>query len=158
MDKNTIIGFTLIAAVLIGFSWWNQPSEEEIKAQQEQIEREAAAQQKKDADAARIAARGQEELAQALRDTTALFHKALQGTPQPVVLKNDFLELTLNTKGATVERVYIKSYTFRIRINSKRFFSQNFDFLNCYVQKRFQKPSAGIGIFGHYLIKDKCIC
>ena len=111
MDKNTIIGFTLIAAVLIGFSWWNQPSEEEIKAQQEQIEREAAAQQKKDADAARIAARGQEELAQALRDTTALFHKALQGTPQPVVLKNDFLELTLNTKGATVERVYIKSYT-----------------------------------------------
>ena len=58
MDKNTIIGFTLIAAVLIGFSWWNQPSEEEIKAQQEQIEREAAAQQKKDADAARIAARG----------------------------------------------------------------------------------------------------
>ena len=111
MDKNTIIGFTLIAAVLIGFSWWNQPSEEEIKAQQEQIEREAAAQQKKDADAARIAARGQEELAQALRDTTALFHKALQGTPQPVVLKNDFLELTLNPKGATVERVYIKSYT-----------------------------------------------
>ena len=115
MDKNTIIGFTLIAAVLIGFSWWNQPSEEEIKAQQEQIEREAAAQQKKDADAARIAARGQEELAQALRDTTALFHKALQGTPQPVVLKNDFLELTLNTKGATVERVYIKSYTDNIK-------------------------------------------
>ena len=39
MDKNTIIGFVLIAVVLIGFSWWNRPSEEEIKAQQEQAEK-----------------------------------------------------------------------------------------------------------------------
>lgn len=30
MDKNTITGFVLIAAVLIGFSWWNQPSEEQM--------------------------------------------------------------------------------------------------------------------------------
>ena len=29
MDKNNIIGFSLIAAVLIGFSIWNQPSAEE---------------------------------------------------------------------------------------------------------------------------------
>ena len=39
MDKNTIIGFVLIAAVLIGFSWYNRPSEEELKAQQEQVEK-----------------------------------------------------------------------------------------------------------------------
>lgn len=44
MDKNTVIGFILIAFVLIGFSWWNQPSEEEIRAQQEQIEKQAAEQ------------------------------------------------------------------------------------------------------------------
>ena len=37
MDKNTIIGIILIAVVLIGFSWWNRPSEEEVKAQQEQL-------------------------------------------------------------------------------------------------------------------------
>ena len=30
MDKNTITGFILIAAVLIGFSWWNKPSEEQM--------------------------------------------------------------------------------------------------------------------------------
>ena len=30
MDKNTIIGFVLIAALLIGFSWYTQPSEEDI--------------------------------------------------------------------------------------------------------------------------------
>ncbi len=35
MDKNTIIGFVLIAAVLIGFSMWNQPSDEELAKQQQ---------------------------------------------------------------------------------------------------------------------------
>ena len=32
MDKNNIIGFALIAAVLIGFGIWNQPSAEEQAA------------------------------------------------------------------------------------------------------------------------------
>ena len=32
MDKNNIIGFLLIAVVLIGFSWYNQPSAEEQRA------------------------------------------------------------------------------------------------------------------------------
>ena len=30
MDKNTIVGFLLIAAIVIGFTWLNKPSEEEI--------------------------------------------------------------------------------------------------------------------------------
>ena len=30
MDKNTIIGFLLIAALLFGYSWLNQPSPEEL--------------------------------------------------------------------------------------------------------------------------------
>lgn len=33
MDKKTIIGFVLIALVFIGFSWWNRPSEEQIRQQ-----------------------------------------------------------------------------------------------------------------------------
>ena len=36
MDKNTIIGFVLIAVVLIGFSWYNQPSAEQIEAQRKE--------------------------------------------------------------------------------------------------------------------------
>ena len=36
MNKDTIIGFVLIALVLIGFSWWNQPSAEEIEAARKQ--------------------------------------------------------------------------------------------------------------------------
>ena len=36
MNKDTIIGFVLIAVVLIGFSWYNQPSAEEIEAARKQ--------------------------------------------------------------------------------------------------------------------------
>jgi len=36
MNRDTVIGFILIALVLIGFSWWNQPSAEEIEAAQKQ--------------------------------------------------------------------------------------------------------------------------
>ena len=50
MDKNTVIGFVLIAAVLFGFAWWQQPSEAELKAQHEQYEKDsiAAAKQEKE--------------------------------------------------------------------------------------------------------------
>ncbi len=34
MDKNNIIGFGLIAAILIGFFYMTKPSEEQIAAQQ----------------------------------------------------------------------------------------------------------------------------
>ena len=36
MNKDTIIGFVLIAVVLIGFSWWNQPSAEQIESARKQ--------------------------------------------------------------------------------------------------------------------------
>ena len=50
MDKNTLIGLLLMAGIIFGFMWLNQPSEEEIaaaRAKQEQVlaeqEREAIA-------------------------------------------------------------------------------------------------------------------
>ena len=36
MNRDTVIGFVLIALVLIGFSWWNQPSAEQIEAARKQ--------------------------------------------------------------------------------------------------------------------------
>ena len=35
MDKNTVTGFILMALVLILFSWYSRPSEEQLKAQRE---------------------------------------------------------------------------------------------------------------------------
>ena len=43
-------------------------------------------------------------------DSTALFYSALKGQAKKIVLKNEKVELTLNTKGATVEKAVIKGY------------------------------------------------
>lgn len=110
MDKNTIIGIILIAVILIGFSWWNQPSEEEVKAQQEQLAKEKAAKAQAEKTAQFKAKQQQKTREKVEEDTTALFHHALKGTAQDIVLKNGKVELTLSTKGATVEKAIIKNY------------------------------------------------
>lgn len=48
MDKNTLLGLLLMGAVIIGFTYFNRPSEEELKAreQQEQALKKAQAEQK----------------------------------------------------------------------------------------------------------------
>ena len=48
MNSDTIIGFVLIALVLIGFSWWSQPSQEEIDAYQRQQDSIAAVERDKE--------------------------------------------------------------------------------------------------------------
>ncbi len=109
MDKNTIIGFVLMAAVLFGYAWWAQPSAEEIQAQQEQYERDSIANAKKQIQAKAAQARQQAAAIEAASNDSALFHNAITGTQQDIVLKNSKLELTLNTKGGTVTKAYIKN-------------------------------------------------
>ena len=111
MNKDTIIGFVLIAVVLIGFSWYNQPSAEEIEAARKQDSiaaaiKDNAAKQQKLNEAARKA---QAESA-AKADSSALFFAALSGTNQSVVLKNDKVELTFDTKGGTISKAIIKGF------------------------------------------------
>ena len=110
MNKNTLIGFVLIAVVLVGFSWYSQPSQEEMRAQFVKDSLEQVAKQKAD-QAAKIAAYKQQQAAkeQVAADTTALFYKALTGKAQDVVLQNAKLAGTLSTKGGTVTKAYIKN-------------------------------------------------
>lgn len=110
MDKNTIIGFILIAAVLIGFSIYNKPSEEEIKAQEEWVAKQEA-EQKKAQEEKQKAKMAQEEKQKAMmEDTTALFYNSLTGTKSDVILKNKSLELTLSTKGGIITKAVVKGY------------------------------------------------
>ena len=111
MNKDTLIGFFLIALVLIGFSWYNQPSAEEVEAARKQdsiaaaIKDNAAKKQKADE-----AARKAQAETEAKGDSTALFFAALNGTNQPIVLKNDKVELTFDTKGGTISKAIIKGF------------------------------------------------
>ena len=111
MDKNTITGFILIALVLFVFSWWTRPSEEEMRAAFVQdsiakVEQEKAAElekKSKEKDTA-DSIQAQEE------DSTSLFYNALKGDGGKIVLKNKVLDLTVNAKGATVEKAVVKGF------------------------------------------------
>ena len=111
MDKNNIIGFVLIAAVLIGFGIWSQPSAEQIAEQQKQDSIENVARAKAE-NAAKMAAQQKTAQAKAAAeaDTTALFYAALQGNATDVVLKNKSVELTVSTKGGIVSKAVIKNF------------------------------------------------
>ncbi|WP_024990524.1 membrane protein insertase YidC [Segatella albensis] len=111
MDKNNIIGFVLIAALLIGFSWWSQPSEEQQRAQFVQDSIATVKKEQAEKAAKLAAAKKQAEAKEKIQsDSTALFYSALNGKAEQVVLKNKKVELTLNTKGGTVEKAVIKGY------------------------------------------------
>ena len=108
MDKNTLVGFTLIGAVLIGFSIYNRPSQEEMERAQryqdsiQTIELQEAA--KREAEAAA-------QSAQALTlDSTSLFFGANQGTEQFTTLENNLVKVTFSNKGGRVVSATLKDY------------------------------------------------
>jgi len=111
MNKNNIIGFLLIAVVLIGFSWYNQPSAEEQRTAfvQDSIAKAKHAEMEKASKAAAVKRQANAK-AKVEADSTALFYSALKGQAKKIVLRNEKVELTLNTKGATVEKAVIKGY------------------------------------------------
>ena len=111
MNKDTITGFILIALVLVVFTWFNQPSAEQQEAQRKQDSISAV--QKEIAQKAQQLAEEQKAkpvVDSAAVDTTALFYQSLKGTSEQVVLKNDKLELTLDTKGGTLTKAVIKNF------------------------------------------------
>ena len=110
MNKNTIIGFILIAVVLIGFSWYNSPSQEQIEAARQQDSIANALQDKAKKAAAQEAINKKQQEKALAADTTALFYPALNGKSKQVTLKNNKLELTLDTKGGVVRKARILGF------------------------------------------------
>lgn len=113
MDKNTIIGFALILAILVGFSWLSRPSEEELAKQQAYNDSIAAVQAQK--------AMEQEIMFQQtiMQQDSAKANQAFdygvftpfsQGENKKVVIENEELKVTLNTKGGNITEVELKNY------------------------------------------------
>lgn len=110
MDKNTIVGFVLIALVLFGFAWWQQPSAEELEKQRIELRKDSIANAKKAQADKNNAKMKVGMLTEHKTDSTALFYSALNGNAKDIILKNDKVELTLNTKGGIVKKAVIKNY------------------------------------------------
>ena len=113
MDKNTIIGFALILAILVGFSWWTKPSEEEIARQQAYNDSIAAVQAQKAVEQEIMFQQTiiEQEAANANQAFDyGVFTPFSQGENKKVVIENEELKLTLNTKGGNITEVELKNY------------------------------------------------
>ena len=113
MDKNTITGFILMALVVIGFSWYSQPSEEErrLMAQKDSI----AAVERLNAEKAAIELKQKaaEAKAEQAADSSSLFFSQRQGQEQEIVLQNNKVKVTLSTLGGTIQNAEIFGYKSR---------------------------------------------
>ncbi len=113
MDKNTIIGFVLMALVLIGFSWYSRPSEAQLKAQRERDSIAAIQQaeaQKAEEEAAQNSAPIGFPDGKATPDSTSILFAASQGTEELITLENDLVKVVINTRGGVIEEAVIKGH------------------------------------------------
>lgn len=109
MDKNTLVGFALIGVVLIGFSIYNRPSQEEMERAKHYRDSIAAVQQEAERQAAEAAAlQGKTTTLQI--DSTSQFFEASRGTEQFTTLENNVVRLTLTNKGGRVCAATLKEY------------------------------------------------
>ena len=110
-NKSTIIGWILIAAVMVGFIWMNQPSEEQLaeqarlRAAQDSI---AQVEAQKALDQSMAEARYNQTL---LQDSTSALFLAAQGEEQIFTLENELVRLTFSNRGARVTSAILKEYT-----------------------------------------------
>lgn len=125
MDKNTWIGFLIIAAIIVGFTLWNRPSKEQLAERQrvqdsivlaqqavaeaQLIADELAAQQQQEAKEAESTT-DPEELQMRLQAAYGTFANAAQGEDRSVTLENEKVRLTLSTLGGRIERAELLEY------------------------------------------------
>lgn len=119
MDKNTVIGFILIFLVVIGFSYLNKPSKEQIEAQQRYtdsiaiVERQMAQQSLQTTTDESLDVVNSSDSVVADRFTALYgdFATVAQGQEEFITLENEFLVLKLSTKGGRIYSVQLKKYT-----------------------------------------------
>ena len=102
MDKNTIIGLVLIAAVLIGFSWYNTNQERNL--QQVQTEQTASVPSSGNKQTA------QQAIANTATDTTDIFYNAQKGQNTEVALQNNKVKIAIATKGGAISKVLLNEF------------------------------------------------
>ena len=109
-NKSTVIGWILIFAVMVGFIWMNQPTEEQLaeqarlRAVQDSI---ALVQAQQELDQSMAEARYNQTL---LQDSTSALFLAAQGEEQTFTLENELVRLTFSNRGARVTSAILKEY------------------------------------------------
>jgi len=132
MDKNQIIGIVIIAVILIGYSIYTKPTQEEIEtARQEKITRDSLRKVQEEIDkqeAAKFANEENQTLNQVslnqkdstiqdstkinqIKETFGSFGESAIGEQEFYTLENDLIKMVISTKGGRPYSVEIKNHT-----------------------------------------------
>ena len=122
MDKNTWIGFILIAAIIVGFSFLNRPSEEEL-AERKRVQDSIALVQAQEMEAKLIseqitaqlqaeknATTPSEELAQQLAAIYGPFAPATEGQEGLITIENSKVRIGIARRGGRIAKAELKEY------------------------------------------------
>ena len=125
MDKNTWIGFLIIAAIIVGFTMLNRPSKEEL-AERQRVQDSINVVRMAEMEAQRLSnslqtvvaeskeqeteTATQEQMQERLQAAYGTFAQAAQGTEQLVTLENEKLRLTISSHGGTIRKAELKDY------------------------------------------------
>jgi YidC/Oxa1 family membrane protein insertase len=117
MDKNTIIGFSLIGLILLGFWQLNKPNEKEVLAQKHYNDSIALVQQakvqaetaiNKTATVSKDSAIGTDTAA--ISSSFGDFSASAKGEEKFYTLENELIKLTISSKGGRIYSAQLKNY------------------------------------------------
>jgi YidC/Oxa1 family membrane protein insertase len=118
MDKNTWIGFGLIAAVIIGFSFLNRPSKEEL-AERKRVQDSIALVQQMEWETKQLSEKIAQELESNQVSATTeeqlvaiygAFAPSAQGQDGLVVLENELVRIGVDRRGGDIAKAELKNY------------------------------------------------
>ncbi|WP_248723363.1 membrane protein insertase YidC [Seonamhaeicola sp. ML3] len=120
LDINSIIGFVLIAAIMVYMFWQNQPTPEELEAQEKAKQEQVEAQKKtEEAQNSKLTIAADypvgsnvDSLQQiALNNKLGAFaYSAINGSEGETVVESDLLALKFNNKGGALSEVRLKAF------------------------------------------------
>jgi YidC/Oxa1 family membrane protein insertase len=127
MDKNSIIGIVLIGIILIGYSFYMQPTEAELQAQKARniaIQDSLARVEKERAEAVKAqlhqtTLQENDTLSKEMSDSLTnnklynsfgIFANAAKGEKEYYTIENDLIKIKISSKGGRIVAAYIKNY------------------------------------------------
>ena len=123
MDKNTWIGFGLIAAIIVGFSFLNRPSKEEL-AERQRVQDSLAVVQAAEWEAKQISEQITQQLQADQATNTATpdelaaqvaavygpFAPAVEGQEGLITLENSKIKIAIDRRGGRIAKAELKEY------------------------------------------------
>lgn len=113
MDRNTVIGFSLIFLILMGYYWYTAPTPEQqaqMVKTQDSLAKIDALKQKTDSAKFQPVVKVDSTQKDSLISDKSDFKSFTAGEAKQITIANKHLEVSINTKGASVSKVVLSQF------------------------------------------------